>query len=597
MTRKRSASFAVALLSAVFVFGHPASAQETYAGAGRNDDPGSVREALTLDQLTGDARLDPVHYGNFLPVGPTAPAKAGWSGTLTIPAFELYAQSATGLGASRQRVGFPGLEVDLFAQGGVLLLLDHDRFLSSPDAGWEVILSAGQAWTEPADADWSRASFPVTLVRKGGSTTFNGAATLAYRGDQVSRLFLQFGQEGIPTGGKHNLWGEVPVSFEARDHATGPEVLAQFQAARALDFPEQGWQALLARADRDLPAFDNPLVRSNVTVSGLLVDGTVYRTDCHTRFGPYPFCDRLRHPVFSVSKSLGAATAMLRLAEKYGVDVFETRLLDHLPLEPLHAGWDEVTFADALNMATGIGDLTPQRVAHYVDTDGTFLESEIWRAPTVQDKLRLVAAYRDYPWGPGEVLRYKSSETMLLAIAMDRFIRAREGPDYGLWDMMTREVFAPLGVPPIPTRMAWDADMHADIPRFDGGMFPTYQEVLKLASLMADGGVYDGVQILHPDLTRAAMSTDTTRGLPSGWHYAEGGEATYDMSFWLAPHQTGRICNLRVPLMSGFGGNYVAIMPNQTIGFRFTDNPDNAPGTYDSFGMRQVSDIVQPFCE
>lgn len=29
-----------------------------------------------------------------------------------------------------------------------------------------------------------------------------------------------------------------------------------------------------------------------------------------------------------------------------------------------HAGWDDVTFADALNMATGIGDLSPQREAN-----------------------------------------------------------------------------------------------------------------------------------------------------------------------------------------------------------------------------------------
>ena len=65
----------------------------------------------------------------------------------------------------------------------------------------------------------------------------------------------------------------------------------------------------------------------------------------------------MRHGVFSVTKSLGAAVALLRLAQKYGDAVLDEKLVDYLPpgSQP-HPGWDGVTFADALDMATGIGD-------------------------------------------------------------------------------------------------------------------------------------------------------------------------------------------------------------------------------------------------
>ena len=69
----------------------------------------------------------------------------------------------------------------------------------------------------------------------------------------------------------------------------------------------------------------------------------------------------MRHGVFSVTKSLGAALALLRLAQKYGDGVFDLKIKDYVTVTAAHDGWERVTFGDALNMATGIGDLAPQR--------------------------------------------------------------------------------------------------------------------------------------------------------------------------------------------------------------------------------------------
>jgi hypothetical protein len=52
----------------------------------------------------------------------------------------------------------------------------------------------------------------------------------------------------------------------------------------------------------------------------------------------------MRHGVFSVTRSLGAAVALLRLAEKYGDSVFDLKIKDYVPVTATHAGWDDVTF-------------------------------------------------------------------------------------------------------------------------------------------------------------------------------------------------------------------------------------------------------------
>jgi CubicO group peptidase (beta-lactamase class C family) len=69
----------------------------------------------------------------------------------------------------------------------------------------------------------------------------------------------------------------------------------------------------------------------------------------------------MRHSVYSVTKSLGAAVALLRLAQQYGEQVFDLKIKDYVPVTAAHDGWERVTFGDALNMATGIGENWPQR--------------------------------------------------------------------------------------------------------------------------------------------------------------------------------------------------------------------------------------------
>src|SRR6185295_12667437 len=93
------------------------------------------------------------------------------------------------------------------------------------------------------------------------------------------------------------------------------------------ELPRSG-KATTALLDR----FDGDALPEDISANGLIVDGVVYLRGCNTRYGPYPYCRDMRHGVFSVTKSLGAAVALLRLAQKYGDEVFDLKIKDYVPV-------------------------------------------------------------------------------------------------------------------------------------------------------------------------------------------------------------------------------------------------------------------------
>jgi CubicO group peptidase (beta-lactamase class C family) len=151
----------------------------------------------------------------------------------------------------------------------------------------------------------------------------------------------------------------------------------------------------------------------------------------------------MRHGVFSVTKSLGAGIALLRLAAKYGDGVFEEKIADHVRLTATHDGWKDVTFADALNMVVPIGDTGLRRDWPDPAPDENQSKMLDWliKARSAQEKLDRGFSYGRYPWQPGEVVRYNTIVTFTLAAAMDAYLKRKEGPNAHLWDMVVDEVY------------------------------------------------------------------------------------------------------------------------------------------------------------
>jgi pimeloyl-ACP methyl ester carboxylesterase len=299
------------------------------------------RDRLTVEEMFGKLGEGPVGNHYFLPMGDVAEARHELSARLVIPETERFEFGQ-----------FPTVTVEVFTSNGRLIPVTRD--ILNDVRGVKLlntIFSPGRVWSEPGDAGYSRASFPFTLTGLFSNRAHNGIASFLYDDTTVSTMVFQIVQE-TSVGRKFDAWGAIPVSLDRGEVENRDRLAAEFadelekrlpvrpMAALAHDFGKTG-REVLARWPKS----------ENESVSGLVLDGTIYVTECKTRHGPYPYCDEMRHGVQSVTKSLGGLFAMLRLARKYGDQVFDLRIKDYLTVTAPHDGWDDVTFADALNMA------------------------------------------------------------------------------------------------------------------------------------------------------------------------------------------------------------------------------------------------------
>jgi hypothetical protein len=210
---------------------------------------------------------------------------------------------------------------------------------------------------------------------------------------------------------------------------------------------------------------------------------------------------------------------------------------------------------------------------------------------TAKEKLEAAFAYPKYPWRRAEVFRYNSTHTFVLAAAMDAYLKRRAGPNAHLWDMVTREVLEPIGISAAPLMHTLESDAARGIPLMGYGLYPTIDDVAKLATLLQNGGRHDGRQLLSAaKLAEALYRTSAPNGLPLG-RPNRFGEALYHLSYWSAPYRTSTGCFFQIPYMAGYGGNIVALLPNLVSAFRFTDAM-----IYDVPALIRGGEAIRPFC-
>ena len=107
--------------------------------------------------------------------------------------------------------------------------------------------------------------------------------------------------------------------------------------------------------------------------------------------------------------------------------------------------------------------------------------SSKWEAffgsPDKAGKLEAAFAYDDYPWGGGQIVRYNTTHTFVLAAAIDGFLKTMEGSDAGLVAMLRTEVFEPLGLSNVPMLLTIEPDGSEGLPIFAFGLYPDAYEV------------------------------------------------------------------------------------------------------------------------
>lgn len=544
----------------------------------------------------------------FIPPSDALPAREPFGGTLHLTETQMTTQPAvfappSVLGRNPQL--FPGVAISFFTDKGDLVPFTQDviRYASNNRGRsyWDIIVQPGQVWSQPDDGGWSRAGFPFALVNSIEGETHNGLATFLYKDGRVSNLRFQIVQQTAPfyIKDKFVASGLVAATFAPVATDQLSSLKQGYEADRADRVSIASWDDLAAKVGgAALVNFDGPMRASDIVLSGLDYRGVFYLKGCQSAGGQLPWCDRARFGVWSATKALANETALLRLAEKFGRTVFDLKIMDYVPEAARYRGWRNVRFEDAINMTTGIGNGSTKRRPN--DTSDGYLDtsySRWYEARSTQGKV--AALLKDggvYPWGPGQVTRYRDQDMFILGVAMDRFLKSKEGPRANIWSMLRREVFAPIGIHQAPTNRTIEADGSDGHPLMAYGYYPTISDMVLIARLYQNDGKHGDQQILYAPRIRELLAGPNPRGFPTG-EKLPAGETTYINAFWVTSYVESHGCRVFYPRMIGWGGNIVALLPGGLTGIRLAKSGETADHSeVDTSGMAQVANSLSKFC-
>jgi hypothetical protein len=549
----------------------------------------------------------------FTPPSGAALEHAPFYGTLSLAEVEMTAkprgfESRSVLG--RDPALFPGVAISFYTYHGDLVPFTQEVIrvgsVGSGRSFWDMIVQPGRVWSEAGDGEWSRAAFPFALVNSIEGETHNGVATFLYKAGKVSNLRFQIVQQTAPFLVKNPFFaaGLVPATFvgaptDRGAQARRDEMIRTYAASLADAVPMADWHALAAKVGAaTLAGFDGKMAGSDIVLAGLDFDGTFYWEQCASAAGPLPWCDRARFGVWSATKALANETALLRLAEKYGAMVLDLKIADYVPEVAHSLGWENVRFEDAIDMATGIGNGSTE--SEHNDIGDGYLDdrySRWYEARSVRDKvMALIEDGHVYPWGPGKVARYRDQDMFLLGVAMNNFLKIKEGPSADLWSMLEKEVFEPIGIHYAPTNRTLEAGGGRGQPLMAYGYYPTVGDLVHLARLYQYAGKHGDTQILYAPRIVELLAAHEPHGLPTGENLSFG-ETTYTHAFWVAPYHSSAGCGIYYPRMIGWGGNIVALLPNGITGIRLAKSGGSSNHVeVDTAGMAAVADRLRNLC-
>jgi hypothetical protein len=184
----------------------------------------------------------------------------------------------------------------------------------------------------------------------------------------------------------------------------------------------------------------------------------------------------------------------------------------------------------------------------------------------------------------------------VLGVAMNAFLKSKEGPAANIWSMLQREVLEPIGIHHAPTNRTIETDGSAGQPLMAYGYYPTISDMVSIARLYQNGGKHGNQQILYAPRIGELLAGPKPRGFPTG-EKLSAGETTYINAFWVTSYVGAKGCRVFYPRMIGWGGDIVALLPGGLTGIRLAKSggtPDNSE--VDTGAMAQVGNHLSKFC-
>lgn len=548
-------------------------------------DISALEKRIPKDAFSGTDKLTaPISTKAFRPPQTMEPLTEDWSGRLVFAGtasdgFNLYKDDFNYAPSSRTLSVLPAFSIDFVHSGNDFIPVQRGP-QPAAHAEWEWVFEPGVIWRDRQYDGALRVALPFALQERNANCVHNGLISfLIDKTGAASRMVYQIGSETCAYM-QFDLWGAAPVDFERRAYSGADAVVDLYEKEKASRLALSSPEALPQADQFASPAEVAP---ADLAVFGY-VDGAVhYAGGCVTRFGPYPFCDVLDLPSYSLAKSIVAGIAAMRL-EKLYPGAMASMVMDYAP-ECTSEKWRGVTFSHALNMTTGVFDSSE----HEADESGGKMLA-FFLAQTHDEKIETACNAFSRQRAPGELFVYRTSDTYVLGTAMNAFLRQQTGrASADIFDNLVAPIWASLGVSQtaLHTRRTYD-DVRQ--PFAGWGVTLHRNDIALITNFLQNGGVIDGEPVLDTAMLKAAMQqAPADRGLR-----AAADSQRYKNGFWAwnAGPAIGCAGDRWIPAMSGYGGLAVALFPNRASYYYVSDG-----GAYAWRRAAAASNRMKPFCE
>ncbi len=450
----------------------------------------------------------------------------------------------------------PDIDVELVQLGRQIIPL-YQGLIQTRHPYFDLIFTPGTTWTE---ADGRRfISLPFALMEKNANCIHNGALLVALTPEgRASNALMQVGSETCAYF-QFNFWGQYAASWRASELEGADELLAKHRQHLAAQLPKKAIEDLTEDIDIKKVSQVSEIAPASMSTFGLVLDGVHYHSVCDTRLGPYPHCETMVLPSYSLAKSLAGGLGLLRLDALYGNVSSQTVA----SLIPDCTDWDDVTLSHLLNMTTG---RYKSAVPHADEASEGFLP--FFEAETAAEKTVFSCDYFDTETNEGAKWVYHTSDTYLLGVGMNAYLEHEEGPGADYYRDHLLPIWRELDLSPLLSVMRRTAGPDAE-PFTGYGMAFTADDIARLAHLLARGDEGLSVKFDQAGLAAAMQRNARDRGLEAG-----SKTLRYKNGFWAwnARESLGCREDTWLPFFSGFGGITVVLLPDGNVYYYFSDS-------------------------